>query len=172
MCMCGEWMVYGDDGDNNGESLILLLLFWGDIYLSCSLKLFEENEMLYIFFFFLSGGYLVPLILLSDTCPFLPLVSLFLFFEVPGTCPYIYIRALISWNKIASGSNYYNLSIYFTREKQKCFWLFSPGLGVEYFWVVVEMVMSGYMWMRTSRVEAACVSERASESWFNHMTSS
>ena len=29
MCMCGEWMVYGDDGDNNGEnnggeSLILL----------------------------------------------------------------------------------------------------------------------------------------------------
>ena len=34
MCMCGEWMVYGDDGDNNGEnngggSLILLLLFEG-----------------------------------------------------------------------------------------------------------------------------------------------
>jgi len=34
MCMCGEWMVYGDDngddgddGDNNGESLILLVLF-------------------------------------------------------------------------------------------------------------------------------------------------
>jgi len=27
MCMCGEWKVYGDDGDNNGESLILLLLF-------------------------------------------------------------------------------------------------------------------------------------------------
>jgi hypothetical protein len=26
MCMCGECMVYGDDGDNNGESLILLLL--------------------------------------------------------------------------------------------------------------------------------------------------
>ena len=56
MCMCGEWMVYGDDGDNNGEnngdgSLILLLLFWGDTYLSCFLKLWEENEMLYIFFF-------------------------------------------------------------------------------------------------------------------------
>jgi len=74
--------VYGDDGDNSGESLILLLLFLGDTYLSCTLKLFEENEMLYISFFsFLSGGYLVPLILLSDTCPFLPLVSLFLFFE-------------------------------------------------------------------------------------------
>ena len=56
MCMCGEWMVYGDNGDNgenNGESLILLLLFWGDTYLSCTLKLFEGNEMLYIFFFFL-----------------------------------------------------------------------------------------------------------------------
>ena len=78
MCMWGEWMVYGDDGDNrenNGESLILLLLFWGDTYLS-----------------FLSGGYLVSLILLSDTCPFLPLVSLFLFFEVLGTCPFLFPR--------------------------------------------------------------------------------
>jgi len=46
----------------------------------------------------------------------------------------------------------------------KCFWLFSPGLGVEYFWVALEMEMSGYMWMRTSGVEAACMSERASES--------
>ena len=41
----------GDNGENNGESLILLLLFWGDTYLSCTLKLFEGNEMLYIFFF-------------------------------------------------------------------------------------------------------------------------
>ena len=49
MCMCGEWMVYGG---NNGENLILLLLFWGDTYLSCTLKVFEGNEMLYIFFFF------------------------------------------------------------------------------------------------------------------------
>ena len=32
-------------------------------------------------FSFLSGGYLVLLILLSDTCLFLPLVSLFLFFR-------------------------------------------------------------------------------------------
>ena len=37
-------------------------------------------------------------------------------------------------------------------------------IGVEYFWVVLEMEMSGYVWMRTSRVEVACVSERASES--------
>jgi len=49
-------------------------------------------------------------------------------------------------------------------EIEECFWLFSPGLGVEYFWVALEMEMSGYMWMRTSRVEAACVNEHASDS--------
>ena len=82
MCMCGEWMVYGDDGDNNGESLILLfallreyipfLLFWNFLRrMRCSIFSFS----------FLWGGYLVPLILLSETCPFLPLVSLFLRFR-------------------------------------------------------------------------------------------
>ena len=80
-------------------------------------------------FSYLSDGYLVPLILLSDTCPFLPLVSLFLFFDVPGTCPflfprilslsfflfsfYFFTRALISRNNIASGSNQDNSSINF-----------------------------------------------------------
>jgi len=72
------------------------------------------------------------------------------------------LDAIITLGCYSSDRN--NLSIYFTREKQKCFWLFSPGLRVEYFWVVLEMEMGGYMWMRTSRVEAACVSERASES--------
>ena len=52
MSMCGEWMVYGDDGDNNGGSLILLLLCWGDTHLPCFLKLYEENEMLCLSFFF------------------------------------------------------------------------------------------------------------------------
>ena len=111
MCMCGEWMVYGDNGDNNGGSLILLCSLRGYIP-SLLLKLYEENEMLFFFFSFLSGGYLVPLILLSDTCPFLPLVSLFLSFKVPGTCPFLFpriflsfFRALISWDNIASGSN-------------------------------------------------------------------
>jgi len=33
-----------------------------------------------------------------------------------------------------------------------------------FFWVALEMEMGGYMWMRTSGVEVACVSERASES--------
>ena len=65
---------------------------------------------------------------------------------------------------MAIGSNQDNLSIYFIGENRNLFWLFSPRLGVEYFWVVLEMEMSGYMWMRTSRVEAACMSERASES--------
>ena len=46
----------------------------------------------------------------------------------------------------------------------ECFWLFSPGLGVEYFWVNLEMELSGCMWMRTSGVQVACMSERASES--------
>jgi len=46
----------------------------------------------------------------------------------------------------------------------ECSWLFSPGLGVEYFSVDLEMEMSGYMWMRTSGVEATYMSERASES--------
>ena len=53
---------------------------------------------------------------------------------------------------------------FISQGKQECFWLFSPGLGVEYFLVVLEMEMGGYMWMRTSEVEAACVSERARES--------
>jgi len=73
MCMCGEWMVYGDDGDNNGGnngggSLILLLLFWGVTYVPCFLKLYDENEMLFFFF-----SFEVP-----STCSFLfPRISLF-----------------------------------------------------------------------------------------------
>ena len=34
------WRMNGDDGDNNGESLILLMLFCGDTYLSCSFETF------------------------------------------------------------------------------------------------------------------------------------
>ena len=84
MCMCGEWMVYGD---NNGESLILLLLFEG-IHTFLALWNFVRRMRCSIFSFsFLSGGYLVPLILLSDTCLFLPLVSLFLFFRGSGHLP-------------------------------------------------------------------------------------
>jgi len=82
MCMCGKWMLYGDDGDNNGESLILLLLF-ERIHTFLAFWNFMRR-MRCSSFLFLSGGYLVPLILLSDTCPFLPLVSLFLFFRGSG----------------------------------------------------------------------------------------
>ena len=72
MCMCGEWMVYGDDGDNNGRnngggSLILLLLFEG-IHTFLAFWIVRRMRCS-IFFSFLSSGYLVPLILLSDTCP-------------------------------------------------------------------------------------------------------
>jgi len=87
MCMCGEWMVYGDDGDNNCESLILLMLFWGDTYLSCIWGFLRRMRCSVFSFSFLSGGYHVPLILRSDTCPFLPLVSLFLFFRGSGHLP-------------------------------------------------------------------------------------
>ena len=37
-------------------------------------------------------------------------------------------------------------------------------IGVEYFLVDLEMEISGFMWMRTSGVEAAYMSERASGS--------
>ena len=136
--------MYGDDGDNNGESLILLVLFLGDPYLACTLKLFEENELLYIFFFSIfSCGYLVPLILRSDTCPFLPLVSLFLFFEVPGTCPFLFPRIFPfsslflehspSWNNVASGSNQNISSIYFTGKNRNgiMFLAILSRIGVE-----------------------------------------
>ena len=85
MCMCSEWMVYDDDGDNNGESLILLLLFEG-IHTFLAFWNFLRR-MRCSSFSFLSGGYLVLLILLSDTCPFLLLVSLFLFFRGSGHLP-------------------------------------------------------------------------------------
>ena len=45
-------MVYGDDGDNNGESLILLVALLRGYIPFLLFETFEENEMLYIFFFF------------------------------------------------------------------------------------------------------------------------
>jgi len=101
MCMCGEWMVYGDNGnnsENNGESLILLFaLLKGYIPFLHFEAFWGEWDALNFVFSFLSGGYLVPLILLSDTCPFLNLVSLFLFFEVPGTCPFLFPRIFFTF---------------------------------------------------------------------------
>ena len=77
-----------------------------------------------LFFFYLLGGYLVPLILLSDTCPFLPLVSLFLFFFRGSRHLPLFISSYFSslffsehspsWNNVASGSNQNSSSIYFT----------------------------------------------------------
>jgi len=109
MCLCDEWMVYGDNGGNGG-SLILLLLFQGDTYLSCFLKLCEENEMLFFFFslrwvsctpnstvghlsIFTSRLTFPFLSRFRSLAPFYFLVSFFFF------------KALISWDNIASGSN-------------------------------------------------------------------
>ena len=103
--------VWRMNGGNNGESLILLMLLWGIHTFLALLKLFEDNEMLYIFFLFSQVG-IVPLILLSDTCPFFSLVSLFLFFRGSEHLPLFissysffflsFFRALISWNNVAS----------------------------------------------------------------------
>ena len=125
-------------------------------------------------FSFLSGGYLVPLILLSDTCPFLPLVSLFLLFEVPGTCPFLFpriiffcffsfFRALISSKNVASGSNQNNWSNYFTgnnRDRKMFLAILSrirsriilgeSGDGNE--WIYVD----AYFQSRSSMCEWAC----------------
>ena len=95
MCMCGEWMVYGDDGDNNGKSLILLLLFWGDTYLPCFLKLYEENEMLFFFFPLrwvscTSNSTVGHLSIFTSRLTFS-----FFSFEVPGTCPFLFPRLLL-----------------------------------------------------------------------------
>ena len=91
MCMCGEWMVYGDDGDNNGESLILHLLF-EEIHTFLAFWKFVMRMRCSIFSFsFLSGGYLVPLILLSDTCLFLPLVSLFFSSRFQALAPFYFL---------------------------------------------------------------------------------
>ena len=61
ICMCGEWMMYGNDCDNNGERLILLVLFWGDTYLSCSFETFwGEWDALYFLFLFCQVGILYP----------------------------------------------------------------------------------------------------------------
>ena len=117
MCMCGEWMVYGEDGDNNSESLILLS--WGDTYLPCFLNS-EENEMLFFFFFFplrwvsCTPNSTVGHLSIFTSCltfsflsrfralaPFYFLVCFFL-----SSLFFLYFfRALISWDNIASGSN-------------------------------------------------------------------
>ena len=172
MCMCGEWMVYGDDGDNNGESLILLLLFWGDTYLPCSFETFGENEMLCIFFFFpLRWVSCTPNSTIGHLSIFTSRLT-FYFFRGSGHLPLfissytffsLFFRALISWNNIASGSNQDNLSIYFTgkNRNRRIFlailsWIrsriFLGGSGDGNGWIYVD----AYFRSRSSMCEA-CV---------------
>ena len=123
MCMCGEWMVYGDDGDNNGESLILVFaLLRGYIPFLLFRNFFEENEMLYIFFFFplrwvsrtpnSTVGHL-SIFTSRLTFSFLSRFRALAYFYFLVSFFFSFFRALISWNNIASGSNQDNSSIYF-----------------------------------------------------------
>ena len=45
--------------------------------------------------FFRLGGHLCTPNSTPDTCPFLPLVSLFFFIEVLGTCPFLFPRVFL-----------------------------------------------------------------------------
>ena len=134
MCMCGEWMVYGDDGDNNGESLILLLLFWGDTNLPCLLKLYEENEMLF-FFFPLRWVSCTPNSTVGHLSIFTSRLTLFLFFRGSAHLPLfissfiIFFRALISWDNIASGSS-------------KITWAFISQGKIEIFLAILSRIRS------------------------------
>ena len=123
MCMCGEWMVYGDDGDNNGESLILLVLFWRIHTFLALLKLFEENEMLYIFFFFsLRWVSCTPNSTTRHLSIFTSRLTFSFLSRFRALAPFYsllsFFRALTSLNNVASGSNRNNLSIYFTGENR------------------------------------------------------
>jgi len=92
ICMCGEWMVYGDNGDNNGESLILLLLFWGDTYLSCSFETFCGQWDALLFFFPLRWVSCTPNSTVRHLSIFISRLTFFFSFEVPGTCPFLFSR--------------------------------------------------------------------------------
>ena len=178
MCMCGEWMVYGDDDDNNGGSLILLCSFEG-IHTFLAIWNFMRR-MSCSSFSFLSGGYSCTpnstvghlsiftsrltfsfLSRFRALAPFYFLVFIFLF---------LFFRALISWYNIASGSNKITCA-FISQGKTEIFLailsrirsrIFLGGSRDENGWIYAD---------GTSEIEVACVSERASESWFNHMTS-
>ena len=136
-------MVCGDDGDNNGESLILLLLFLGDPYLACTLKLFEENEMLYIFFFSLRWVSCTPNSTVGHLSIFTSCLT-FSFLRGSRHLP-LFISSYFSfffslflehspfWNNVASGSNQNISSIYFTGKNRNeiMFLAILSRIGVE-----------------------------------------
>jgi len=172
--------VWRMNGDNNGESLILLMLFWGDTYISCSFETFwGEWDALYFLFFSLRWVSYTP----NSTVRHLSIFTSRLIFSFLSRFRALaafyflvssFFRALTSLNNVASGSNRNILSIYFTGENRnrRMFLailsqiksrLFLGGSWDGNGWIYVD----AYFWSRSR-----CVSERASESWFNHMTSS
>ena len=100
MCMCGEWMVYGDDGDNNGEnngggSLILLLLFEGIYTFLAFETLWGEWDALLFPFFSLRWVSCTP----NSTVGHLSIFTsrLTFSFEVLSTCSFLFPRIIISF---------------------------------------------------------------------------
>ena len=114
--MCGRV------NDSNGENISNDKTYFSLLLILLSLLLFDlcfgRTWTIFFFFFsyFFSGGQRIPLILLSDTCPFFPLRwaslyprillrtlvhfylsshSFFFFFEVPGTCPFLFPRIFL-----------------------------------------------------------------------------
>ena len=101
-------MVYVDDGDNNGESLILLFALCGDTYLPCFLKLYEDNEMLF-FFFSLGWVSCAPNSTIGHLSIFTSRLTFSFLSRFWALAPFYFLvsffRTLISWDNIASGSN-------------------------------------------------------------------
>ena len=89
MCMCGEWMVYGDNRDNNGESLILLLLFEGK-HTFLALWNFVRRMRCSSSFFPLRWVSCTPNSSIEHLSIFTSRLTSS--FEVPGTCPFLFPR--------------------------------------------------------------------------------
>ena len=174
--MCGEWMVYGDDGDNNGGGSLILLCSLRGYIPSLLLKLYEENEMLFSFFsFFFRWVSCTPNSTVGHLSIFTSRLTFSFLSRFRALAPFyflvyiffsssflFFLRALISWDNITSGSN-------------KITWAFISQGETEIFLVILSWIRSriflgdsgdGNEWIYvdgTSGVEVAYMSGRASE---------
>ena len=128
--------------------------------------------MLYIFFFFsLKWVSCTPNSTVGHLSIFTSRLTFSFLSRFRALAPFYFLvssffRALTSLNNVASGSNRNNLSIYFTGENKnrRMFLAILSRIRSRIFLDCSGDGNCGYMWMRTSGVEAAYVSERASES--------